>query len=67
MENDGHNISAKKYKNLHVKEKTVAFNTSYDFLTVTDFERGFNFKFEDKKPLIDWLINEKDNHEHLKS
>ena len=57
-------ISPEKVKALGVEEEPAAFNVSYDFLTDPDFERGFNFTFGEKKPLIDWLIlNPEENNE----
>lgn len=56
MDDDGKQISVAKFKKLHIEEVPLAFNITYEFLTDSDFERGFNFKFGDKKPLIDWLI-----------
>ncbi len=55
MQEDGKNISVEKFKKLGVKEEPVAFNIGYKFLTDPDFERGFNFTFGDKKPLIEWF------------
>lgn len=56
-------ISSEKVKALGNVEEPVAFNISYKFLTGEDFEQGFNIKFGEKKPLIDWFIenNEKQN------
>ena len=56
-------ISSEKVKALGDVEEPVAFNISYKFLTGEDFEQGFNIKFGEKKPLIDWFIenNEKQN------
>lgn len=56
MDDSGKNVSPEKFKKLDVPEEPLAFNIDYQFLTDPDFERGFNFKFGDKKPLIDWLI-----------
>lgn len=67
LEDGGNTISVEKFKKLGVKEEPVAFNISYEFLTDPDFERGFNFSFGEKKPLIDWfeelekVRNEQDN------
>ena len=55
MEDNGKKISTEKFEKLGVEEEPVAFNISYEFLTDPDFERGFNFSFGEKKPLIDWL------------
>lgn len=49
-------ISLEKFNELDTDKKPLAFNTSYEFLTHSDFERGFNFSFGDKKPLIDFFI-----------
>ena len=56
MEDDGKHVSEEKFKQLGCKEEPTAFNVSYKFLTDPDFERGFNFSFGEKKPLIDWFI-----------
>lgn len=50
-------VSQEKYKALGVEEEPSAFNISYEFLTDSDFERGFNFTFGERKPLIDWMID----------
>lgn len=60
MENGGNKISAEKYKKLGIKEEPVAFNVSYEFLTDPDFEHGFKFEFGEKKPLIEWFIEQDD-------
>ncbi len=49
-------VSGEKFKNLGVEDEPVAFNISYEFLTDPDFEKGFNFKFGDKKPMIEWFL-----------
>ena len=56
MDDDGKKVSPEKFKKLGVPEEPVAFNISYEFLTDPDFERGFNFKFGERKPIIDWFI-----------
>lgn len=54
-------ISPEKYKKSGIKEEPLAFNISYEYLTDNEFEQLFNFKFGEKKPLIDWFgYNEKD-------
>ncbi len=58
MEDGGNKVSAEKFKQLGVKEEPVAFNVSYNFLTDDDFARGFKFSFGEKKPLIEWFIEE---------
>ena len=50
------NISVRKYKKLGVKEEPLGFNISYKYLTSEDYERSFNLMFGDKKPLIEWFI-----------
>lgn len=55
MQDDGKNVSPEKFKALGVKEEPVAFNVRYENLTDEDIARGFNFRFGEKKPLIDWL------------
>ena len=57
LEDGSNTISEEKYKKLGVKEEPVAFNIGYEFLTDPDFERGFNFQFGDKKPLIEWFVD----------
>ena len=52
---DGINISAPKYRSLGISEPPLAFNVSYDFLTDSAFEKLFDFKFGDKKPMIEWF------------
>lgn len=56
MEDGGNKISEEKFKNLNEEKEPVAFHTNYEFLTDSDFERGFNFKFGEKKAMIDWFI-----------
>lgn len=58
MEDGGNKISAEKFKASGFKEEPVAFNVSYEFLTDPDFEHGFKFEFGEKKPLIDWFLDE---------
>lgn len=48
-------ISQEKYNQLGNIEEPLAFNVSYNFLTGENFEEEFDFKFGDKKSLIDWL------------
>ena len=56
MDDEGKHVSREKFDKLGVEEEPTAFNVSYQFLTDPDFERGFNFVFGDKKPLIEWFI-----------
>ncbi len=58
LEDDGNKISAEKFKKLGYKEEPVAFNVSYEFLTDPDFARGYHFSFGEKKPLLEWFIQE---------
>ena len=51
-------ISVRKYKKLGVKEEPLGFNVGYKYLTSEDFEESFNIKFGDKKPLIDWFLED---------
>lgn len=53
---DTNKVSPEKYEKLGCKEEPTGFNVSYEFLTNPEFEKEFNFKFGDKKPLIDWFI-----------
>ena len=64
IDESGEKISSEKYKALGIEEEPVAFNISYEFLTNSDFERGFNFTFGEKKPLIDWFLTEEDTVEN---
>lgn len=48
-------ISAEKYKASGIEQEPLAFNISYKFLIDEAFEKGFNFKFGEVKPLIDWF------------
>ena len=48
-------FSPRKAKKLGDVPDACSFNVDYNYLTDADFERGFNFKFGEKKPLIDWF------------
>ena len=48
-------LSDTKVQKLGYKNAPLGFNISYEFLTSPDFERGFNIKFGEKKPLLDWF------------
>lgn len=60
LTDDGSQISSKKFEKLGIPEEPVAFNISYEFLTNPDFERGFNFSFGEKRPVIEWFIKTED-------
>ncbi len=49
-------IDYEKVKAGNFSKEPVGYNVSYEFLTDHDFEKGFNFLFGDKKPLIEWFI-----------
>lgn len=51
-------ISAEKVKTGNFKEEPLAFNVTYNYLTDADFEKEFNFQFGEKKPLLNWFIDE---------
>lgn len=51
-------VSTRKFKKLNVKEEPLAFNVGYKYLTNPEYENTFNIKFTDKKPLIDWFLDE---------
>ena len=51
-------ITDEKFKASGIEEEPVSFNVGYNFLTDEAFENKYNFKFEEKKALIDWFINE---------
>ena len=61
IDDSGEKISSEKYKATGIEEEPVAFNISYDFLTNPDFERGYNFSFGEKKPLIEWFIGDENS------
>ena len=48
-------LSTKKVRELGFENEPVGYNISYEFLTNTDFEEKFNFRFGEKKPLLEWL------------
>ncbi len=48
-------ISPQKFKESGIKVEPKLFNVSYKFLTEDVFAEGFEFRFGDKKPLIDWF------------
>ena len=49
-------ISNEKWLDSGIKSEPHAFgDISYDYLTGKDIEEKFNIKFEEKRPLIDWL------------
>ncbi len=49
-------LSPEKYKALGFREEPLGFNIHYEFLTDEAFEKKFNFKFGEKRPLIDWFL-----------
>jgi len=55
-------VSGKRFKEGHFIEEPLAFNVSYDFLTGKDFEESFDFKFGEKKSLIDWFSDQNTNN-----
>lgn len=48
-------ISVIKFKKLKTKAEPLGFNISYKYLTCEDYERTFNIKFGESKPVIDWF------------
>ena len=48
-------ISQKKYIELNEQKPPLAYNTSYEFLSGEEIEKAFDFKFGEKKSLIDWF------------
>ena len=50
-------ISVEKYEKLGNKTPPKEFYMSYKKLIDKTFEKGFNFKFGEVKPLIDWFEN----------
>ena len=53
-------VSEEKFKALNVEEEPVAFNVDYKTLTDDALGDGFQFKFGEKRRLIDWLKVEND-------
>lgn len=58
LEDGGTKISEEKFKKSGIEEEPVAFNISYNFLTDDDFAKGFKFEFGEKKPLVDWFLDD---------
>ena len=54
-----HKVSEEKVKNREFPEEPLGFNVSYEYLTDKDFEETFQFKFGEKRPLIEWFIDKK--------
>ena len=54
-------LSQAKIKKLKLIDEPLGFNISYQFLTDPDFENSFGFKFGEKRPMIDWFYDMKDN------
>ncbi len=56
---DGDKISKERFEEFQKTagnvEEPVGFHIGYDFLTGEDFEKSFNIKFGNKKPLIEWF------------
>lgn len=48
-------ISVRKFKKLNTTAEPLGFNISYKYLTCEDYERTFNIKFGESKPVIDWF------------
>ncbi|MCM1010390.1 MAG: hypothetical protein NC390_05900 [Fusobacterium sp.] len=48
-------ISSELYKKLNLDVEPVAFNIDYEFLTGENIEHAYDFKFGEKKALIDWF------------
>lgn len=44
----------------YIKEVPTVFNVSYETLVDEDLAKGFNFRFGEIKPLIEWFIKEDD-------
>lgn len=50
-------VSPRKFKKLNTKLEPFGFNVRYSYLSDVDFENKFNFKFGEKKALIDWFLS----------
>ncbi|MBQ2611686.1 YkgJ family cysteine cluster protein [bacterium] len=48
-------ISEEKFKLLNTDKMPLVYNVSYKFLTSEVVEKDFDFKFGEKRPLIDWF------------
>lgn len=48
-------ISEEKYLALNEERQPLAYNVSYKFLTSEKIEKEFDFKFGEKKTLIEWF------------
>ncbi len=48
-------ISEEKYLALNEVKQPLAYNVGYKFLTSEKIEKEFEFKFGEKKPLIEWF------------
>lgn len=54
-------VSPRKFKKLCVMEEPCCFNVSYSFLTNPEFEKEYALVFGEKKPLINWFLEESDS------
>lgn len=54
-------FSGKKMKELGITQEPLVYNIGYSFLTSKTICDKFKLNFGEKKPLIDWFINEKEN------
>ena len=52
---DKNKVSEEKVRALNPEFEPYGYNISYEYLTNPDFERGFNFSFGERKPLIEWF------------
>lgn len=50
-------ISEEKVKQGGYKERPLGFNAGYHDLTSEEYANKFDVKFENKKPMIEWYIN----------
>ncbi len=58
LDEKNHMLSTEKYENLGIDQEPLGFNINYNLLTDEAFEKKFNFKFEEKLPLIDWFMDQ---------
>ena len=46
---------------LGITQDPLAYNVRYEFLTGESVQKTYQLAFGEKKPLIDWFLNENEN------
>ncbi len=59
VDTENNTISLEKFQKLNIKQEPLSYNIGYNFLTSEKVEKVFNFKFGEKKCLIDLLCDKK--------